>query len=89
MKLRDARLCARRLEPHETGEVVHNDLERPSHADVTGIECFQVFVDETSRDKLLVGLTIRDALTNAPAAHLSEMTHEAEDAKSISGNGAG
>lgn len=42
--------------PRTLGEAVHSDLEGHCHADVTSMVHFQIFVDETSRDKDVVGI---------------------------------
>ncbi|CAM9872319.1 unnamed protein product, partial [Sphacelaria rigidula] len=75
--------------PKAPGEVVHTDLEGPSHVDVTGMKYFQVFVDEASRDKHVVGLKTRDAATEATGAYIDEMARAGVVIKCISGDGAG
>ena len=71
------------------GDVVRTDLEGPSHADVTGMKYFQVFVDEASRDKYVVGLKIRDAAIDATGVYIDEMAREGVAIKCMSGDGAG
>ncbi|CAM9556873.1 unnamed protein product [Sphacelaria rigidula] len=75
--------------PRAPGEVVHIDLEGPFHANVTGMKYFQVFVDETSRGKHVVGLKTRDVATVATGAYIDEMAREGVVIKCISGDGAG
>ena len=75
--------------PKTPGEVIHTDLEGPFHPDVTGMKYFQVFVDEATRDKRVVGLKTRDAATDATANYIDEMAREGLAVKCISGDGAG
>ena len=49
---------------------------------------FQVFVDEASRDKHVVGLKTRDAATDATGVYIDEMTREGVAIKCMSGDGA-
>lgn len=37
--------------PEALGEVVHADIEEPLGEDVWGMKCFQVFIDDASRDE--------------------------------------
>ncbi|CAM9478395.1 unnamed protein product, partial [Choristocarpus tenellus] len=56
--------------PKQPGEVVHTDLAGPAKADITGHQYFQVFVDESSRDKRVYGLKTKNAATDATAAYI-------------------
>lgn len=40
------------------------------------MKCFQVFVDEATRDKRIVGLKTRDAATDATENYIDEMARE-------------
>ncbi|CAN0062222.1 unnamed protein product, partial [Choristocarpus tenellus] len=53
--------------PKQPGEVVHTDLAVPFKANITGHHYFQVFVDESSRDKRVYGLKTKNAATDATA----------------------
>ncbi|CAM9476000.1 unnamed protein product, partial [Choristocarpus tenellus] len=75
--------------PKQPGEVVHTDLAGPFKADITGHQYFQVFVDESSRDKRVYGLKTKNAATDATAAYIDQMTREGIPVKCISGDGAG
>ncbi|CAN0444337.1 unnamed protein product, partial [Discosporangium mesarthrocarpum] len=75
--------------PKTIGEVVHTDLEEPFTPDVTWMKYVQVFVDEGSRDKRVIGLKTRDAATDATASYLDDMARDGVVAKCISGDGAG
>ncbi|CAN0497107.1 unnamed protein product [Discosporangium mesarthrocarpum] len=75
--------------PKTIGEVVHTDLKGPFTPDVTGMKYFQVFVDEASRDKRVIGLKRRDAATDATASYIDDMARDGVVVKCISGDGAG
>ncbi|CAM9965350.1 unnamed protein product, partial [Choristocarpus tenellus] len=75
--------------PKTVGEVVHTELEGPFNPDVTGMKYFQVFVDEASREKRVIGLRTKDAATMATAAYIDEMVREGVVVRCISGDGAG
>ncbi|CAM9404629.1 unnamed protein product [Sphacelaria rigidula] len=53
------------------------------------MKSFQVFVDEASRDKRVVGLKTRDAATDATGAYIDEMARQGVAIKCISGDDAG
>ncbi|CAM9615475.1 unnamed protein product, partial [Choristocarpus tenellus] len=65
------------------------DLEGPFDPDVMGMKYFQVFVDEASREKCVMGLRTKDAATAATAAYIDEMAREGVVERCISGDGAG
>ena len=75
--------------PKPPGEVIYTDLEGPFHLDVTGMKYFPVFVDETTRDKRIVGLRTRYPATDATAYYIDEIAREGLAVKCISGDGAG
>lgn len=75
--------------PKTPGEVMHTDLEGPFRADVLGMKYFQVFVDEASTEKHVVGLKTRDAAVDATAAYIDDMARDGITVKCISGDGAG
>ncbi|CAN0014305.1 unnamed protein product [Choristocarpus tenellus] len=75
--------------PKQPGEVVHTDLAGPFKADITDHQYFQVFVDESSRDKRVYGLKTNYAVTDATAAYIDQMAREGIPVKCISGDGAG
>ncbi|CAM9672987.1 unnamed protein product, partial [Choristocarpus tenellus] len=70
-------------------EVVHTDLAEPFKTDITGHQYFQVFVDESSRDKRVYGLKTKNAATDATAAYIDQMAREGIPVKCIGGDGAG
>ncbi|CAM9753325.1 unnamed protein product [Choristocarpus tenellus] len=74
--------------PKQSGEVVHTDLAGPFQADITGHKYFQVFVDESSRDKRLYGLKTKNATADATAAYIDQMAREGIHVQCISGDGA-
>ncbi|CAN0051008.1 unnamed protein product, partial [Choristocarpus tenellus] len=67
--------------PKQPGEVVHTDWRDHQY--------FQVFVDESSRDKRVYGLKTKNAATDATAAYIDQMAREGIPVKCISGDGAG
>ncbi|CAM9397444.1 unnamed protein product, partial [Choristocarpus tenellus] len=71
------------------GEVVHTDMEGTFDPDVTGMKYFQLFVDEASREKRVIGLRTKDATTATTAAYIDEMAQEGVVVRCISGDGAG
>ncbi|CAN0027892.1 unnamed protein product, partial [Choristocarpus tenellus] len=75
--------------PKTVGEVVHTDMEGPFNPDVTGIKYFQVFVDEASREKRVIGLRTKDAATAANAAYIDEMARDGVVVRCIRGDGTG
>ncbi|CAM9927869.1 unnamed protein product, partial [Choristocarpus tenellus] len=75
--------------PKTVGEVVHTDMQEPFNPDVTGMKYFQVFVDEASREKRVIGLRTKDAATAATAAYIDEMARDGVVVRCISGDGAG
>ncbi|CAM9795024.1 unnamed protein product, partial [Choristocarpus tenellus] len=54
-----------------------------------GHKYFQVFVNESSRDKRVYGLKTKNAVTDATAAYIDQMTREGIQVQCISGDGAG
>ena len=66
-------LRKRRLQSKTPGEVIYTDLEGPFHPDVTGMQYFQVFVDEATRVKRIRGLKTRDVASDATASCIDEM----------------
>ncbi|CAM9205458.1 unnamed protein product [Choristocarpus tenellus] len=64
-------------------------MEGPFDTDVTGMKYFQVFMDEASREKRVIGLRSKDAATAATAAYIDKMTREGVVVRCISGDGAG
>ncbi len=73
----------------EPGEVVHTDLEGPFKTDVNGFKYFQIFVDEATRDKRVVGLRTKDAAVAATKSYLDTMQQSDIYVKCLSGDGAG
>ncbi|CAM9159664.1 unnamed protein product, partial [Choristocarpus tenellus] len=68
---------------------MHIDLMGPFQPDITGHKYFQVFVDETSRDKRVYGLKKKNAATDATAAYIEQMAREGIQVQCISGDGTG
>jgi Reverse transcriptase (RNA-dependent DNA polymerase) len=73
----------------EPGEIVHTDLEGPFKTDVNGFKYFQIFVDEATRDKRVVGLRTKDAAVAATKSYLDTMQQSDVYVKCLSGDGAG
>ena len=73
----------------QPGEVVHTDLEGPFKPDVNGFKYFQIFVDEATRDKRVVGLRTKDAAVAATKSYLDTMQQSDVYVKCLSGDGAG
>ncbi|CAM9813240.1 unnamed protein product [Choristocarpus tenellus] len=75
--------------PKQPGEVVHTNLAGPFKVDITGHQYFQVYVDESNRDKRVYGLKTNNTATDATAAYIDQMAREGIPVKCISGDGAG
>ncbi|CAN0021700.1 unnamed protein product, partial [Choristocarpus tenellus] len=73
--------------PKQPGGVVHTDLAGPFKADITGHQYFQVFVDESSRDKRVYGLKTKNTATDATAAYIDQMTREVKFQRMLANNG--
>ncbi|CAM9331837.1 unnamed protein product, partial [Choristocarpus tenellus] len=64
-------------------------MEGPFDLDVTGMKYFQVFVDEASREKRVIGRRTKDAATVATVAYIDKMARDGVVVKCISGDGSG
>jgi hypothetical protein len=78
-----------RIPKAQPGELVHTDLEGPFKPDVNGFKYFQIFVDEATRDKRVIGLKTKDAAVDATKSYLDTMQQSDVHIKCLSGDGAG
>jgi len=78
-----------RMPKTQPGELVHTDIEGPFKPDVNGFKYFQVFVDEATRDKRVIGLRTKDAAIAATKSYLDTMRQLDVPVKTLSGDGAG